>query len=84
MLKKLFIYTFLLFTGVVFAQENIHIKDYIRINDIGIKIIDKKKLKKDIEKLELSKEQIKTLKARLKEEEKEEKSGIKTFKCRSL
>lgn len=79
MLKKLFLLIFSLCVTCIFAQDKIHIKDYIRINDIGIKIIDKKKLKKDIEKLKLSKEESKTLKARLKVEEKEEKSGIKSF-----
>lgn len=79
MLKKIVLFFHLLLFTCGFAQENIHIKDYIRINDIGIKIIDKKKLKKDIDKLKLSKEELKTLKTRLKSEEKEEKSDIKAF-----
>ena len=79
MLKKIILFIHLLIFTCAFSQENIHIKDYIRINDIGIKIIDKKKLKKDIDKLELSKEALKTLKTRLKSEEKEEKKEIKTF-----
>lgn len=77
--KRVILFIFFLLSSFAFAQDKIHIKDYIRINDIGIKIIDKKKLKKDIDKLELSKEELKTLKARLKTEEKEEKAGIKTF-----
>lgn len=75
----------LLYIGVFFisfqliGQENIKLKDYIRINDIGIKIIDKKKLKKDIDELNLEKQKIKVLKKRLKEEEKAEKSDIKKY-----
>lgn len=79
MLKKIILFIHLLLFTCGFSQENLHIKDYIRINDIGIKIIDKKKLKKDIEKLDISKDQLKALKSRLKSEEKEEKSGIKAF-----
>lgn len=79
MLNKTLIFLFLILSGIANAQNDIHIKDYIRINDIGIKIIDKKKLKKDIDKLSLSKDVLKTLKARLKAEEKEEKSSIKSF-----
>lgn len=79
MLKKtLYIFTFL-FCFQAFCQDNIKLIDYIRINDIGIKIIDKKKLKKDIDKLDLDKGIIKTLKKRLKEEEKAEKTSIKTY-----
>ncbi len=79
MLKKTLIFISLLLSSMAFAQKDIHIKDYIRINDIGIKIIDKKKLKKDIDKLSLSKDVLKSLKSRLKNEEKEEKAGIKSY-----
>jgi hypothetical protein len=64
---------------VVFAQDDIHIKDYVRKNDIGIKIIDKKKLKKDIADLELEKTDKKALWKRLKQEEKPIRKEIKAF-----
>jgi len=79
MLKRILLFIHLLLASCAFSQDKIQIKDYIRINDIGIKIIDKKKLKKDIDKLSLSKDQLKALKTRLKNEEKGEKADIKAF-----
>ncbi|MGB1294164.1 MAG: hypothetical protein ACPG6V_01695 [Flavobacteriales bacterium] len=76
--KLVFILTFFTFS-FCYSQENIKIVDYVKINDIGIKIIDKKKLKKDIEDEKFSKDQLKTLKQRLKIEEKEAKSAMKIY-----
>lgn len=75
----LFFFISLFPISIIYGQEQLKIENYIRINDIGIKIIDKKKLKKDIDKLQLDKKQLKTLKSRLKTEEKEAKSGIKSY-----
>lgn len=64
----------------VFGQaEHLNVADYVRVNDIGIKIIHKKKLKKDIDKLDLSKADKKRLESRLKAEEKDLKASLKQF-----
>ncbi|MCT4663939.1 MAG: hypothetical protein N4A45_01740 [Flavobacteriales bacterium] len=69
----------LLFSYFSYAQQSIDLKEYVLINDIGIKVIDKKKLSKDIDKMDLTKTELKALKKNIKEQKKNIKKELKSY-----
>ncbi len=66
-------------TGNVFAQNEINLRDFVRLNDIGIKIIDQKALKKHVKELELDKAQEKSIWDSVKKQKKEIKPELKEY-----
>jgi hypothetical protein len=72
-------YIFLFTSFSVFAQTQINLRDFVRLNDIGIKIIDQKALKEHIEELELDKKQEKEVWLSIKTQKKEIKPELKEY-----
>ncbi len=69
----------LLGSGTLFAQSQVNLRDFVRLNDIGIKIIDQKALKKHLKELELEKKQEKLFWEDVKKQKKEIKPELKEY-----
>lgn len=73
-----FLLAFMLSSGLM-AQEQVNLRDFVRLNDIGIKIIDQKALKKHLAELELDKAQKKLFLQDVKKQKKELKPELKEY-----
>lgn len=65
--------------GALFAQSEVNLRDFVRLNDIGVKIIDQKALKKHAKKLEMDKAKEKLFWTDLKQQKKDIKAELKEY-----